>query len=402
MDLTQRALQLCEAGDELATSLVKAVWEHVPGYEPTRLDRAELSAVVGPNLRATLRAVAENRRPEGRELLAARALGERRAVQGVPVEGIMAAWHAAERFLLAQLLTGTTQVRSEDLAAASRRLAAAIDTMVDASIEAHRQTRAEMGSHLEHVETDLVSRLAAGEPLDPADVEERARLIGVEPQRAHRCLAAALADTPDPVRLSKAHRTLVDHLRRHVDGRILSGTHQGALLVVFPDSSDVPAQLQRAVLRSDVPESLVVGLGDPRPRLGEAAASCREAIAALHVGMQLGTGRSLIPYRTVIPEVLLEQAPLASHALIESTLGPLLDHPQLLETLSAFLDNGLSVRRTAEVLTLHQNTVAYRLRRITDYLQRDAAADLIRLDILMSLRALKLLPRNSTPPTDPD
>jgi hypothetical protein len=396
VDLTQRARELLEGADELAASLVDVVWEHLPGYEPTRLDRADLAAVVGPNLQATLRAVAENRRPSGDELSVARTLGERRAVQGVPIEGVVASWHAAERVLLARLLGGSTAVRPEELRTASRRLAVAIDAMVDASIQAHRETRAEMGSHLEHVETDLITRLTAGEPLDPTYVEERARLIGAEPQRPHCALAAALTGS-DPVQLGRAHRTLVDHVRQHVEGRILSGTHEGAVLVVFADSEDLSAHLQRAVARSEMPPGLVVGLGDPRPRLGEAAGSCREALAALRVGLRRGAGRSLVVYRRVIPEVLLEQNPLTSRKLVASTLGPLLGHPALLETLSAYVDNGLSVRRTAEALTVHENTIAYRLRRLTQLLGAEAPTELARLDVLMSLRALKLLPTTPEP-----
>ncbi len=398
MDLTQRARELLDGADELAAALVEAVWEHLPGYEPPRLDRADLAAVVSPNLRATLRAVAENRRPVGEELAAARALGERRAVQGVPIEGVVASWHAAERVLLARLLSGPTAVRPDELRTASRRLAVAIDAMVDASLQAYRRTRLELGSHLEHVETDLITRLAAGEPLDPVTVEERARVIGADPHRPHRSLAAGLAGDGDPARLGKAHRTLVDHLRQTVEGRMLSGTHRGAMLVVFPDSGDAPVQLGRAVQRTDLPAEIVIGLGDPRPRLGEAAASCREALAALRVGLRVGAGRSLVPYSKVIPEVLLEQNPLTSRQLVRSTLGPLLAHPQLLETLSTYVDKGLSVRRTAEALTVHENTIAYRLRRLTQLLGYQSPSDLVRLDVLMSLRALSLT--DITEPSD--
>ncbi len=392
MDLTQRAAALLRDSDELADSLVDTVWEHVPGYEPTRLDREELAAVVGPNLRTMLTALAEDRRPGGRELRAAEALGERRAAQGVPVEAVVASWHAAERVLLLRLLVGEAAVAPEVLLNVSGRLAAVIDTMVEASTVAHRRTRAEMGSHLEHVESDLVSRLAAGEPLDPAEVEERARLIGVEPQRPHRCIAAALTGDGDPALLGRAHRTLVDHLRPHVDGRVLSGTHQGALLVVVPDFPDAPARLEGVMHRSELPERLVVGLGDPRPRLGEAAASCREALAALRVGVRLAVRRSLVAYRSVIPEVLLEENPLASRKLVDATLGALLPHPRLVQTLSVYLATGLSVRLTADQLSVHENTVAYRMRRVVELMECSHAADLVRPDVLMSLRALALLP----------
>jgi DNA-binding PucR family transcriptional regulator len=51
-------------------------------------------------------------------------------------------------------------------------------------------------------------------------------------------------------------------------------------------------------------------------------------------------------------------------ALLAGLLDPLLDNPDLLRTLTAYLDTGLDRRRTAELLHVHPNTVDYRLRRV--------------------------------------
>ncbi len=87
-----------------------------------------------------------------------------------------------------RLLAGWESVTPLELVATCRRLAVVVDTLADASTAAYRRTRAELSSHIAHVETDLVSRLAAGEPLDPSEVESRAQLIGVNTQRPHRAL----------------------------------------------------------------------------------------------------------------------------------------------------------------------------------------------------------------------
>ncbi|MGH3383455.1 MAG: helix-turn-helix domain-containing protein [Nocardioidaceae bacterium] len=99
-----------------------------------------------------------------------------------------------------------------------------------------------------------------------------------------------------------------------------------------------------------------------------------------------------------MPEVLLAANPLTARTLVEAAVGPVLGQPSLLATLATYLDAGLSSRRTAELLHVHENTVAYRLRRITDLLRLDSPSQLARLDVLMAIRALALIPEQLTPP----
>ena len=139
----------------------------------------------------------------------------------------------------------------------------------------------------------------------------------------------------------------------------------------------------------------MVGLGDPCPRLGESAASCREALAALDVGVRLQIPRSVITYRAMLPEILLAANPLTARTLVEATLKPLLSQPNLLTTLATYLDVGMSSRLTAEQLHIHENTVGYRLRHITDLLKLDSPSQLLRLDILMAIRAQALIPEQT-------
>lgn len=152
-----------------------------------------------------------------------------------------------------RLLGGQEHVTTYELMQTSRRLAAVVDTMAEASTDAYRRTRAEMASHLDHVETDLVSRLAAGEPLDPQEVEQRAQLIGVDTQLPHRALAVGLVGDSDPVVLGRAYRQLCDHVQPHLPGRIVSGSYHGALLALFPDEAEVDKRLERAVNRPELP-----------------------------------------------------------------------------------------------------------------------------------------------------
>ncbi|WP_283137656.1 PucR family transcriptional regulator [Rhizohabitans arisaemae] len=392
MDLTQRARILLDEVDELAAALLAAVWERLPGYDQARMDVEDLADVVAPNIRAMLTALSERRGPTPAELGPAAGLGERRAVQGVPVEAVVASWHAAERLLLRRLTATGPPLGPVPFTELSQNLAAVTDIMIEASTDAYRRTRSTAAAHLDQIATDLVSRLAGGEPLDPAEVEERARLVGVRAQVPHRAAAIGMSEESPLLALTRAQSTVLDALRPRLRSRVLAGGKGSTMVLVFADAPGVAQALARAATRPGIPAGLVVGLGEPRPRLGEAGASCREALTALEAGLRMGADRTVVPFERVIPEVFLIENPLDARRLTEAVLTPLRQSPVLIETLRVFLAAGLSTRITAQRLAVHDNTVSYRLRRILQLLGAASPAELVRADVLLALRADELGP----------
>lgn len=390
MDLTQHVGPLLADLDRVADDVVAAVWERLPGYDPARLDRADLADVVASNLRAVLTALVQDRLPEAAELAPASALGERRAIQGVPAEGVLASWHTAERFLAARLLETRPLLSGGDAARVLRRLSSITDAMVDASTQAFRRTHWESSEHLDSIATDLVSRLAGGEPLDAGYVEERARLVGVRSQAVHRAASIGWRGATDPIALARAQRLIVDLIRPRLSRRVLSGSRGQVMTLLTEDTDDLLPALQRAAARPGVPEGLVIGLGKPRPRLGESQGSCRESVAAVRVGFATGADRTVVEFGSVILEVLLLDNPLDAHDLATAVLGPLRGNDRLVETLDAYLAQGLSVRATAVQLAVHENTVGNRLRRVVDLMGLGSPAELVRADVLLALRAREI------------
>jgi DNA-binding PucR family transcriptional regulator len=155
-------------------------------------------------------------------------------------------------------------------------------------------------------------------------------------------------------------------------------------VIVTPEAPGLVAALTR-VARSAGRDAMVIGVGLPRPRFGEVAGSCREAMSALEAGRRAGN-LGVVEFATVAADVLLLENPLDARQVVDSTLGPLLGRPALVETLQVYLHTGLSTRATAVALRLHENTVTYRVRQITDALHVDSATALVRADILMALR----------------
>jgi hypothetical protein len=388
VDFAERAEALAGDIEEMAESLARSLWEKVPGYEITALDRTELISALRASVCVVLTCLVERRVPNDAELEPARTLGERRAVQGVPIESVVGSWHNAERFFVEHLLGVADTLSAPEVRETNRRVAQIIDRMTETATSAYAEVRGEVQPQFSQASADIVSSLVGAEPLEPGELERRARLIGAEPQLPHRVIALGTQGA-DGLLLTRARRLVAESLRPHALGRMLAGSHQGYQLLVVPDHTDIVAAVQRAMHRSAQPANLFAGIGEPRPRLAEASGSLREAISALQVAVILN--RRIARFEEVVPEVLLRESPGSARAMVRAVLGPI-DHGDLIETLQSFLTSGLSVRATARHLHVHENTVSYRVKRIVEAMGVDSTNNLVRPDILLALRARDLLP----------
>ncbi|MCU6707944.1 helix-turn-helix domain-containing protein [Paenibacillus sp. J5C_2022] len=61
----------------------------------------------------------------------------------------------------------------------------------------------------------------------------------------------------------------------------------------------------------------------------------------------------------------------SSQRFIMQVLGELMEHPLLLDTLQVFFDQGMNLNRTAGTISIHRNTLLYRLERIASITGRD-------------------------------
>ena len=375
--------------NDIARVLVSDVWRQLPGYDEDRMDLDDLAGTITPNIRTLLLAVGQRRAPFDEELTTAAQLGERRAIQGVPIEAVVTSWHKAEREVFSSIAAVGPPLTAEEHRQIARDLAAAIDVLAAASTEAYRRTRTEVAAHLEQIATDLVSRLTGAERLDPSVIEERARLVGVAVQEEHRALAVRGLRDDDRHLLARAQRLVLDSIRPVLHSRTVVGARGDVVVIVAPEVPGLIDILARVVQRSKR-DAFVVGVGLPRPRFGEVAGSCREAMAALEVGRRRPSGAGVVQFAAVAADVLLLENPLDTRQVIRSALGPILGRPQLVETLATYLRCGLSTRATAVTLELHENTVTYRMRQISEALRASSPSDLVRADILMALRAREL------------
>jgi DNA-binding PucR family transcriptional regulator len=166
------------------------------------------------------------------------------------------------------------------------------------------------------------------------------------------------------------------------------------VVALYPVSD--PAELDAirrecAALTGSIATDVSVGMSGwhpGRPAIAIAYAEAREAV-------EIAAGTGIRGRAVVLDDVLVDHMLRASpHArrILEETLRPLVEYDrtrraELVQTLRAYLSSGTNLTRSARLLTVHPNTVVYRLRRIRELSGRDPHA---MEDLQILFLALKL------------
>jgi DNA-binding PucR family transcriptional regulator len=115
-----------------------------------------------------------------------------------------------------------------------------------------------------------------------------------------------------------------------------------------------------------------VVIGPTAPSLLTLHRSAAEAISGMRAVTGWGGAPRPVAARELLPERALLGDAIALAALETEVMRPLGDaDPALTQTLDAYLDSGGAIEACARKLTVHPNTVRYRLKRITDFTGRD-------------------------------
>lgn len=187
------------------------------------------------------------------------------------------------------------------------------------------------------------------------------------------------------VLVGRAPRQLeVDHLRRtarHLEADILIGVQGRRLVLVIGRAEPLDDETHSTALsfmdmakqmEPDFGEGHLV-LGPEVPSLVDAVTSARAALAGFSVAGAWRAAPRPVAADDLLPERALAGDPLARATLVERIYAPLNDFsPDLLITLSSYLDNGRSLEATARELFVHPNTVRYRLKRVSEVIGWDA------------------------------
>jgi hypothetical protein len=273
------------------------------------------------------------------------------------------------------------------LRAGQQRIVAILDQLEGAMLRTYAQMQQRIATRTVLTEPDLMNRLVSGEPIDPADLARLVRTLGLAVDDGTRVVGLALgpAGAPepdaadedrdvDPEQVAEIRHHAVAHLAAVTGSTPLSGVvreDDGAPVVVLavPWSgpvADLAARLAAGLDRRRFAVAAVGAVGEPRRGLAAVGGSCRQAIGALAVGRRRGADREVVLFADVLLEVLALRDPRMVVNLQDRYLRPIAAHEHLVETLRVHLATDLSVPETARRLVVHPNTVAYRLRRVSE------------------------------------
>jgi hypothetical protein len=198
-------------------------------------------------------------------------------------------------------------------------------------------------------------------------------LVRGETGEGMRSWAAALNWSSSPVAVIAGttdggeEEGIIDDLRmiaRRVRLDLLAGVQGNRLVVVLGGSRDPVSAAGQLVGRFG--QGPVV-IGPAAPDLNSAVASAAAALAGLRAAPAWPDAPRPVLAADLLPERALDGDQSARTALIEGIYEPLLSGGSaLIDTVTAYLEQGFSLEATARLLFVHPNTVRYRLRRASE------------------------------------
>lgn len=334
----------------VATTL-RHIGEEIPAYRGgSAVPEDDLRRSIERNLEMMLVGVAENRGPTPAEVAVRRELGSRRAIQGVPIDALIQAYHVGYRELWQALVR---EVPPDDPELTTRLLSAAttvwqwIHEVTTAIAEAYGETTRSREAHVTGARQRF-TELVIGGDLSGDEVRQLATAVGFDPEGIF--LVALVR--PESLDGGEA-RELQRHLTR--TGGTHAAVQRGPSVVVV--SQGAAAEAIVGAIGAVLPEASV-GIGLTRTGLTGARESLGDAERAAAL-----TGRGPIRFEDQwLSATILRAAPRLA-PLLRAGIEVAGEHPHLAETVRVYADCAFSVTEAARHLGLHANTVSYRLER---------------------------------------
>ena len=222
---------------------------------------------------------------------------------------------------------------------------------------------------------DLLDALIAGKG-DDERIRRLARSLGLELATGYVVIVLRGEET------EHAFRALIETAREHLrpgEASLLVGLRQGEVVALYPAPAPPVMESVRvecAALAAAVAEDGVsIGLGARHDGMAQIAIGYAEAKDAADIAAGTGLRGRPVAFDEVLIDHMVRSSPHGDR-ILDGTLRPLLDydaerHSELVPTLRAYVDSGFNLTKSAEILSVHPNTVVYRLKRIKELSGRD-------------------------------
>ena len=288
-------------------------------------------------------------------------------------------WDRWTRALQERIADPEELIAAQELSSAC--IFAYIDRVSDQLVEEYGTEREQMMRGAAQLRAETVRAILAREPLDEEMLPGR---LGYEVRRWHVAMRVSTG-TSEVRGLERAAREAAAAL---APGKPLIVPSGAATIDVWAGSYD-PVDT-RALARYEPPEGVRIAFGRPGPELDGFRRSHREAVQAARVAALAGSGgAAVVDYAQVELVSLLACDLPRAREFVASRLGELATTGEpaqrLRETLRVFLAMGGRSGRAAKELYVHQNTVAYRIKRAEELLGRPITENPVELVCALAL-----------------
>ncbi len=385
--------------DALADGMLAEIARQIDEYAGD--ERAELRVAVREHclthVRLFLDVVVTGRALQPGELPFLPATAAQRVQQGVPLDAVLHAFRVGHRCVWdAIVATAADDPAGEAAALAMARPSMEyIDSVSSAVADAYLEAQLGAVADQDRGRRDLLDLLLEGRLPLGGEMQARAVALGFEPPVPYvvGVVAVTAAAESSHTMQRQVARAVEDRVREVCTGVLLVARRDEIVGLFAPRGGDLEAlrhELNTAVTRlhegRDV--TVAIGMSTEVSGLDAAALAYREARRAL-AWASPGPQVVALPFVSVFDYLIASADDTARR--IPSPAGPLLTGEAMnvtvaRDTLLAYFDGGLNVRRAAEELGIHANTMHYRLRRIAEVTGCDLHDFRSLIELLIALR----------------
>jgi len=355
--------------NKLATEMVGHFADNVVpcGTLPGEQLHGDVTQVTQTCLRLAIEMLDEQTLPGDAQLAQIRESAAQWAREGVPLDTIIHTYHEGIKigFDLIAAQAGADDLG--DLVSGFKLVMKLLDTFTANVATAYVEEQRLVASQHQSATQTLMSALLSGHTASAV-----ARQTGIPIANRYQVVSLSIAPHPDELDPRVNTKIAARRKLRRVQSALATMFHSRALTllsnsggtVLVPADPDLPLLttelLAELSVHAEAPiiATQSIGATEKIPDLSDETHDLMDLVRAIRRPPGLYEMQDLlIEYQITRP------GPARDH--LASTLNPLDNHPELLETLRVHLETGLNRKSTGRRMHVHPNTVDYRLRRIT-------------------------------------
>jgi DNA-binding PucR family transcriptional regulator len=379
---------------ELSADVYDLIVQEIPELRGDKRILALLEASVGENIATVLHVIQHDINLEKvRAPAAAQEYARRLAQRGVPLAALLRAYRIGaarvQDCCLKELSqkTDNAAIISDTGLRISGMMASYIDKVSEELVRAFEE---EKESWLRNLSVARASRVRAILRNEPVDVAASEAILGYRLRQYHLGVVTWITG---PVSVSDTVQ-LLEQATRQVAAEAQC---EGRPMFVPQDESSAWAWLPLGA-QHDVTAwrdgtqaaggALRFAFGTPAHGVSGFRRTHQQALSAQSVALAAGSsGQSATSFDEVAPVALMSGSIPLLRAWVMETLGALADdndqNARLRDTLRVFLQENGSYKATAERLTLHKNTVQYRVRKAEESLGHPVGKDRVHVELAL-------------------